>query len=282
MPTEVTLHHDHSLIRVQYRPLSAPTIDGSELALLKRFRTVTTEEDFYLYFPFLFSDFGGFREVRDVNIAKILAMLDSSPNWNPETIKQTREMLEQSSVDSFTRTFGRGDFRPIFADIKPMLQDRIHKAQISSQLFGLYKRHQELVEIFKTKYNGGDIPHQKDPRIQVFVDLLSGQGTNPYAPFVLYSLGLDITAFNTQVNLDGLIPVLQNTQTDSRRKSLPPYMHRVFDIFTNICQDSIGYSQLACHVFGNMMEMDIYVIVSYSHRTYVDFYYVDFGRKGPV
>jgi len=262
MRTGQTAHRDHSLISIQYRPLSAPTIDGSELTLLQRFQRVTTEKEFYLYFPFFFSNFEGFKEERDSNVTQFLAAIDTSPNVDTENVRQLREALEQSSVDSFIRTCGQGDFRPLLAQIQPMLQDRIHEVQISNQIFKFYNRLHELVEIFKEKYNGQDVPHPNDPSVLAFARSESRNGTNPYWSYVLYSLGLELPTFNSQVNLDGLIPLLlQENAAGDRKENLSPAL-RVLKIFETTYQDSPGFSQLIHYIFGGLMKpVDVYLIV---------------------
>jgi hypothetical protein len=100
---------------------------------------VTTERDFYLYFPFFLSNFGDFKEVQDTNIAQLLEEIDSSPNASPEIARQVWETLEQSSVDSFIRTFGQGNVPPIFVEIQPM-PNKIREAQMSNHLYKLYNR----------------------------------------------------------------------------------------------------------------------------------------------
>jgi hypothetical protein len=264
MRTLETPHADHSLVSIQYRPLSAPTIDGSELALLKRFKRVGTAEEFYLYFPFFFSDFGGFREVRDANLPLLLGSMESAPNADPQVIHQIRETFE-GSVDAFIRAFGQGDFRPIFDQIQPMVDDRTRQAHMSQQLYELYQRLRELAENFKVVYKGEDISHQDDPGLHLFISPESTHTSDPRWSYVLYSLGLELPILNDKVDMDNLIPVLlQRIQANDHEEHLDPDI-RMLHAFGAICRDSEGFSDYINHMTGGTVELPkAHIIASLS------------------
>ncbi len=65
MVEQLDAHRAHDrLVKVQTRPFTPP-YEGSDLAHLRIFKSVTTADQFFLYFPWFFDCFGNMDAVRN-------------------------------------------------------------------------------------------------------------------------------------------------------------------------------------------------------------------------
>ncbi|KAH8901128.1 hypothetical protein GQ53DRAFT_814608 [Thozetella sp. PMI_491] len=158
---QVNSHRAHGpLVPIQTRPFSRPLHDGSELAHLRIFRSVTTADHFFLYFPWFFHCFGNMDAIRNYLRQAFIERATQAmaePDADRDALESTMSLFD-FPVDWFLRAYGGGDWKRFHQALQGMLNEKIHVAQASTRIYMQLQRLQSFVARKEAVYGSGDIP----------------------------------------------------------------------------------------------------------------------------
>ncbi|KAF8475470.1 CHAT domain-containing protein [Kalaharituber pfeilii] len=148
---EGSVHHtQHPFIHVQYRPISRPPLDGSDLALLERLREGGDDEDIATYYPWIISG-EDFPEMAETCRETLVAMLiePKADEGDEEALLQFRFWKEEASLDQLIRSVASGSLRASLEDNVDLLEGEIVRAKHSQELWKVFQILKQLVTRLK-------------------------------------------------------------------------------------------------------------------------------------
>jgi hypothetical protein len=239
-------HHDHTMIRIQYRPISAPPHDGSDLILLQRFLKVKTERDFYTYFPWLFHDVPGMDLFASRNRKALKEQHENAPDRGSPRWRSMMDTFD-FPTDWFVRVYGHGNWRAVHDNWSETATFRIKGAKMNAQIHQLLLHLQGFRKIKESEYGLGDIPATTRNPLPIDIAGVNAPYSKSFSHrelYLRYTLPLQVyTDFNTSIKMDKLKNTLPS------RGGFGCGLERPMRMFLRLFQDFPGFKDFKFHSF---------------------------------